>query len=216
MADERCPLCMEKLKHGECASCGYKLPDEENLSAIYDAEPAEYYEPEPVREITPEIQMEEIYPYREEAIPNFKVRDDEGKTVRSRIDLASIDEKKNSNGNPYAMPYPNNNPNVTGGNPNASNGNPNASDGNPYAGYTPEGVPNSGGGSPFANPSVNQSTDTESTSAFMKKYWWLLLLAFMFPIIGIIINSTMKHELKQYKASYLVIIAIVLGFVLPP
>lgn len=198
MADERCPLCMEKLKHGECASCGYKLPDEENLSAIYDAEPAEYYEPEPVREITPEIQMEEIYPYREETeMPKFKVRDDEGKTVRSRIDLASIDKKKNSSDN------------ATGGNPNASNG-------NPYAGYTPEGVPNSSGGSPFANPSVNQSTDTESTSAFMKKYWWLLLLAFMFPIIGIIINSTMKHELKQYKASYLVIIAIVLGFVLPP
>ena len=199
MADERCPLCMEKLKHGECASCGYKLPDEENLSSIYDAEPAEYYEPEPVREITPEIQMEEIYPNREEtAMPKFKVRDDEGKTVRSRIDLASIDKNIKDSSNP------------------TSNGNPNASNGNPYAGYTPEGVPNSGGGSPFANPSVNQSTDTESTSAFMKKYWWLLLLAFMFPIIGIIINSTMKHELKQYKASYLVIIAIVLGFVLPP
>ncbi len=206
MADERCPLCMEKLRNGECASCGYKLPDEENLSSIYDTEPAEFYEPEPVREITPEIQMEEIYPYREEtAIPNFKVRDDEGKTVRSRIDLASIDKNIKDSSNP-----------TSNGNPNASNGNPNASDGNPYAGYTPEGVPNSGGGSPFANPSVNQSTDTESTSAFMKKYWWLLLLAFMFPIIGIIINSTMKHELKQYKASYLVIIAIVLGFVLPP
>ncbi len=207
MADERCPLCMEKLKHGECASCGYKLPDEENLSAIYDAEPAEYYEPEPVREITPEIQMEEIYPYREEtAIPNFKVRDDEGKTVRSRIDLASIDEKKNSNYNPYAMPYPNNNPNATGDNPNASNG-------NPYAGYTPEGVPNSSGGSPFANPSVNQSADTESASAFWKKYWWLVLLSFFIPIVGIILYSTMKSELKQYKASYIMIIAIVLGFI---
>ena len=192
MADERCPLCMEKLKHGECASCGYKLPDEENLSAIYDAEPAEYYEPEPVREITPEIQMEEIYPNREETeMPKFKVRDDEGKTVRSRIDLASIDKNINDSSNP-------------------------TSNGNPYAGYTPEGVPNSGGGSPFANPSVNQSTDTESTSAFMKKYWWLLLLAFMFPIIGIILNATMKNELKLYKASYFVIIAIVLGFIIPP
>lgn len=207
MADERCPLCMEKLRNGECASCGYKLPDEENLSAIYDAEPAEYYEPEPVREITPEIQMEEIYPNREEtAIPNFKVRDDNGKTVISRIDLASIDEKKNGNGNPYAMPYPNNNPNATGSNPNASNG-------NPYAGYTPEGVPNSSGGSPFANPSVNQSADTESASAFWKKYWWLVLLSFFIPIIGIILYSTMKSELKQYKASYIMIIAIVLGFI---
>ncbi len=214
MADERCPLCMEKLRGGECSSCGYRLPDEENISSIYDAEPVEYAEPAPIREITPEIQMEEIYPNREEtAIPKFKVRDDEGKTVRSRIDLASIDEKKNSNGNPYAIPYPNNNPNATGGNPNAMGSNPNASDGNPYAGYTPEGVPNSRGGSPFANPSVNQSVDTESISAFWKKYWWLLLLSFFIPIVGIILYSTMKSELKQYKANYLVIIAIVLGFI---
>ena len=132
----------------------------------------------------------------------FKVRDDKGKTVR--VDLTKPEDKTDNQAN------------GTDSNPYESNGNPNASNGNPYAGYTPEGVPNSSGGSPFANPSVNQSTDTESTSAFMKKYWWLLLLAFMFPIIGIIINSTMKHELKQYKASYLVIIAIVLGFVLPP
>ncbi|MBQ8787850.1 MAG: hypothetical protein IJZ61_09480 [Oscillospiraceae bacterium] len=133
MADERCPLCMEKLKHGECASCGYKLPDEEDISAVYNYEPEDYPQPEPaIREITP------------------------------------------------------------------------------------EGVPNKSTGSPFANPSVNQSVDTESTAAFMKKYWWLLLLSLFIPIVGIILNSTMRHELKQYKASYLVIIAILLGFFLPP
>jgi len=188
LADNRCPLCMEKLKNGECLSCGYKLPDEENISSVYDYEPAEYPEPEPViREITPEVQMEEIYPNRDSAL-KFKVRDDEGKTVKVDLDKPrdnTANETKTTNSNPYA-------------------------------GYTPEGVPNQSVGSPFANPSANQTVDTDSTSAFMKKFWWLLLLSFMFPIIGIILNSTMKNELKQYKASYFVIIAIVLGFVLPP
>ncbi|MBQ3160977.1 MAG: hypothetical protein IJC04_02495 [Oscillospiraceae bacterium] len=202
MADERCPLCMEKLRGGECASCGYKLPDEENISSIYDYEPAEYPEPEPaIREITPEVQMEEIYPNRAET-PMFKVRDDEGHTVRSRIDLTKPNEKPADN--PYANPY------ASDGNPNASNSNS-----NPYAGYTPEGVPNKSG-SPFANQSVYSSVDTDSTSEFWKKYWWLLLLSFFMPVIGIILNATMKNELKQYKASYLVIVAIVLGFIIPP
>lgn len=193
MADNRCPLCMEKLKHGECASCGYKLPDEENISSIYSTEPMEYPEPEPIREITPEVQMEEIYPDRQ---MKFKVRDDDGKTVRTtgKVDLGKKPEVDT----------------------NASDGNPNASNGNPYAGYTPEGIPNKSSGSPFANQSVYTSVDTESTSAFFKKYWWLLLLSFFMPIIGIILNATMKNELKLYKASYFVIIAIVLGFIIPP
>lgn len=209
MADNRCPLCMEKLKHGECASCGYKLPDEENISSIYSTEPMEYPEPEPIREIIPEVQMEEIYPDRQ---MKFKVRDDDGKTVRTtgKIDL---NKKSEADANPYAS---NGNPYASNGNPDASNGNPYASDGNPYAGYTPEGVPNKSSGSPFANQSVYTSVDTESTSAFFKKYWWLLLLSFFMPIIGIILNATMKNELKLYKANYLVIIAIVLGFIIPP
>lgn len=209
MADNRCPLCMEKLKHGECASCGYRLPDEENISSIYSTEPVSQPEPEPIREIIPEVQMEEIYPDRQ---MRFKVRDDEGKTVRSdvKVDLNKKPETVTS------FSTSDDNSDASDGNPNASNGNPNASDGNPYAGYTPDGVPNKSNGSPFANQSVYSSVDTESTSAFFKKYWWLLLLSFFMPIIGIILNATMKNELKLYKANYLVIIAIVLGFIIPP
>lgn len=198
MADERCPLCMERLKNGECSSCGYRLPDEENISSIYDAEPIEYAEPEPIREITPEIQMEEIYPNREEtAVPKFKVRTDEGKTVRTNYsgDTSGTWNKPETEKRGFTE----------------SNQRTNA---NPYSGYTPEGVPNKSGGSPFANPSANQSVDTESTSAFWKKYWWLVLLSFFIPIAGIIAYSVMKSELKQYKASYIIIIAIVVGFIL--
>ncbi len=201
MADNRCPLCMEKLKHGECASCGYKLPDEENISSIYNTEPVSQPEPEPIREITPEIQMEEIYPNRDSAL-KFKVRDDKGKTVR--VDLTKPEDKTDNQAN------------GTDSNPYESNGNPNASDGNPYAGYTPEGVPNKSGGSPFANQSVYSPVDTESTSAFMKRYWWLLLLSFFMPIIGAIVYASMKNEVNQYKAKHFVIIAIVLGFIIPP
>ena len=194
MADNRCPLCMERLKNGECVSCGYKLPDEENISSIYDAEPVSYPEPEAIREITPEIQMEEIYPNRQE-MPKFKVRDDDGKTVKVAINKPQANTANQTN---------------------TTDSNPDASSGNPYAGYTPEGVPNKSSGSPFANPSVYSSVETESVSAFLKRYWWLLLLSFLAPIVGIILNSTMKNDLKNYKAGYLVIIAIVLGFILPP
>lgn len=200
MADERCPLCMEKLKHGECASCGYTLPNENNISSIYDAEPEEYAESEPIREITPEIQMEEIYPNRQET-PKFKVRTDEGKTVRTDygFDTAGTWNKPEAKEKSFAE----------------SNQRTN---GNPYSGYTPEGIPNKSGGSPFANPSVNSGSaaDTETVAGFVKKYWWLLLLTFFIPIVGIILYSTMKNELKQYKAHYLVIVAIVLSFILPP
>ncbi len=197
MADNRCPLCMEKLNGGECLSCGFRLPDEEAISAIYDGEPSEQFQPEPaIREITPEIQMEEIYPNRSE--PKFKVRDDEGRTVRTDV---KADLKKNKNAT------------------NESNGNPYASNGNPYAGYTPDGA-NGNTKSPFANPSANTVADTETASGFIKKYWWLLLIALFVPapvgsIVAIILNSAMKSELKQYKASYLLVLAIIIGFILP-
>ncbi|MBQ8176184.1 MAG: hypothetical protein IJ035_03990 [Oscillospiraceae bacterium] len=202
MADERCPLCMEKLKNGECASCGYTLPNEDNISSIYDAEPAEYAEPEPIREITPEVQMEEIYPNREEtAVPKFKVRTDEGKTVRTNYSADTSGTWNKPEAKEKSFTESNQSTN-----------------GNPYSGYTPEGIPNKSGGSPFANPSAysNSSVDTDSNSAFLKKYWWLLLIAFLAPIPAVIIYSVMKSEISKYKAKHLLIIAIVLGFVLPP
>lgn len=83
MAAEKCPLCQSRLKNGECESCGYRIPNEDNISAYYNYDPSDYPQEQPaVREITPEVQMEEIYPGRPEPI-DFKVRNDEGKTVKS-------------------------------------------------------------------------------------------------------------------------------------
>ena len=100
MAAERCPLCQSKLKNGECESCGYKLPDEGGISAYYNYDPSDYPQEQPaVREITPEHQMEEIYPNRPEPI-DFKVRNDEGKTVNSPYNQ---NKAYNQNNNGYGQ-----------------------------------------------------------------------------------------------------------------
>lgn len=72
----KCPLCGEELAGNSCAVCGYALPDEEKLSALYDLEPdTGNSEEQPVREITPVHLTEEIYPNRPartEVIPEAK------------------------------------------------------------------------------------------------------------------------------------------------
>lgn len=80
VAAEKCPLCQSRLNNGECESCGYKLPDENDIKALYNYAPSDYPQEQPaVREITPEYQMEEIYPNRPEPI-DFKIRNDEENT----------------------------------------------------------------------------------------------------------------------------------------
>ena len=87
MPKKTCPLCGGKLKNNYCESCGYDVPDDDDLSALYDMNPENDAFGEVVREITPEVQAEEIYPNRPAGFdtayeqPKFKVRDNEGKTV---------------------------------------------------------------------------------------------------------------------------------------
>lgn len=198
---EKCPLCSERLVNGECRSCGYTLPDMDNLSSLYDYEPDNYPQEEPaIREIIPDIEMEEIYPNRPEP-PKFKVRDESGKTVVTDNHKVSLDKPERNTYN--------------------NSGNQNKENGNPYAGYTP-GTDNQNGQSPFqmpqspfANPSANTPINSESLQAFMQKYWWLVLLSFLFPILGIILYSTMKNELSTYKYSWLVWVAALVKIFLP-
>ena len=189
MASNNCPLCMGKLTNGEFLSCGYKLPDEEALSAVYNYDPSDYPQQQPeMREITPDVQMEEIYPNRPE--PIFKVRDDEGKTVQGEYNAA-----QNTNA--------------------AANENPYASNGNPYA--------DNGSFKPYINPNAQIPTPANTSnnsgsefSEFMKKNWWLLLLSFFLPVIGLIIFLTDKNDLKNNKYKWLILAAVVAGFIIPP
>lgn len=72
----KCPLCGEELAGKACAVCGYVLPDEEKLTALYDLDPDECHSEElPVREITPVHLTDEIYPnrpVRSEVVPEAK------------------------------------------------------------------------------------------------------------------------------------------------
>lgn len=72
----KCPLCGEELSGNSCIVCGYVLPDEEKLTALYDLAPDECHSEElSVREITPVHLTEEIYPNRSmgsEVMPEAK------------------------------------------------------------------------------------------------------------------------------------------------
>ncbi|MDE5860237.1 MAG: hypothetical protein K2H23_07660, partial [Oscillospiraceae bacterium] len=61
---EKCPLCGGVLAGDICESCGYALPRDEELAALYNLDPIDYPHEAPVREIIPEHISEEIYQNR--------------------------------------------------------------------------------------------------------------------------------------------------------
>lgn len=203
MPKKNCPLCGGKLKNNYCESCGYDVPDDdEDLSAIYDMDPENDAFGEVIREITPEVQAEEIYPNRPAGFdtayeqPKFKVRDEEGKTVHQNY----------QNQSPPPSPFAGQNANNGGayGTP------PNAGAQNNGGNYVPP-------PSPFANRwnGSGQPKQYATAGDFVKDYWWMLLLSFLIPIVGIILLATIGKSIDQ-KYRGIVIAAIVLGFILPP
>ena len=71
---ERCPLCGGALAENTCESCGYALPQDEELAALYNLDPADYPQENTVREIIPEHISEEIYPNRERTVVKVRRR----------------------------------------------------------------------------------------------------------------------------------------------
>lgn len=214
MAAKRCPLCGGNVKDNYCDSCGYSLPDEEDISALYNYDPTDYPQEEPaIREITPEHITEEIYPNRPEPF-EFKV-------------MENTDEPKKDT--PFVNPYANQNNGASGTSwAGGANGTANQSGGqtrgqSPYAQPYINNIPpqnnqqqnqnpyaNNGNFNPYTNPNTGSASFEES----LKKYWWMLLLSFLVPVVGIVMLAMRKDVDKSFRN--VVIAAIILGFILPP
>lgn len=214
MAAKRCPLCGGNVKDNYCDSCGYSLPDEEDISALYNYDPTDYPQEQPaIREITPKHITEEIFPNRPEPF-EFKVKE-------------NTDEPKKDT--PFANPYANQNNGASGTSwAGGANGTANQSGGqtrgqSPYAQPYINNIPpqnnqqqnqnpyaNNGNFNPYTNPNTGSASFEES----LKKYWWMLLLSFLVPVVGIVMLAMRKDVDKSFRN--VVIAAIILGFILPP
>lgn len=78
MALDRCPLCGDKLLHGECIGCGYRPPDEDRLSAPYNLDPEDdrpnAFEPSSEKYSMPKVNTAVTYaePEPKRNIPEIK------------------------------------------------------------------------------------------------------------------------------------------------
>lgn len=203
MAKKTCPLCGGKLKNNYCDSCGYDVPEDDDLSAVYDMEPENDAFGEQVREITPDVQTEEIYPNREP--PRFKVRDEDGRTVQQNY----------QNPPPYA-----NNGNYGGqaqGTAGQYSGNAGTPPPSPYAnngtGYQPP-------PSPFASgTSGGQQTFADEVKEFAQKYWWVWLLLFLLPwwmCIIAFVSLCKNNSVIGQKYRRVLVLSFVAALILPP
>lgn len=218
MAAKRCPLCGGNVKDNYCDSCGYSLPDEEDISALYNYDPSDYPQEEPaIREITPKHITEEIFPNRPEPF-KFEVREDpktkndnpkdspflnpyagqnNGASGTSRAGGANGTQNQSGRQaggqSPYAQPYLNNVP---------PQNNPQQNQ-NPYA--------NNGNFKPYAN--ANQPAG--SFGDFLKKYWLLAVVSFFAPFFGIVWLCIDNKAIDKKYRGYIIAL-IILGFILPP
>lgn len=214
MPKKTCPLCGGKLKNNYCESCGYDVPDDdEGLSAIYDMDPENDAFGEQVREIIPEVQAEEIYPNRPAGFdtayeqPQFKVRDEEGKTVHQNY----------QNQTPPPPPFAGQNAN------NGAYGTPpNAGAQNNGGNYVPPPSPfaNNGTGSPPPSPFANggQQAFADDVKEFAKRYWWAWVLLFLLPwwLCIIVFLVFTRNAVIEPKYRRIFVLSFIAALILPP
>ncbi len=218
---ERCPLCQGKLQNGECVSCGYRIPDEDDISALYNYDPSDYPQPEEehIREIIPDVQMEEIYPDRPDPI-DIKVRNDQGKTIGQNGNFSygqqgQYGQPLNGQGSPYYQ----------GGNSRyqqqgqygqQGQGTPYYRTGNTFRQYGQAGQygRNTGqggyysGGQQSGNNSSNFFTDA---GEFCSKYFWLIICTIAIPFFGFLICLSflkLNTTEQKYKKFLMILLAI--------
>lgn len=185
LAQHRCPLCGGRILHGECAGCGYRLPDEDRLSAPYNLDP----EAKAVRPYT----EQDGAPVRERSAPNIP-----------NIKVVPTQTQFND---PYA---PNNQNNAPAQNPQQNQPNNQQGWQNPYN-YNPAQRPT---GCPV-NPTYSQNSQKQSgILAALIVLLMLTLFAPFFGVVGLILNGSFGSKLNvgtRKIFTVLFIIAIVLS-----
>lgn len=188
--------------HGECADCGYRLPDEDRLSAPYNLDPEddrpEAFAPAPEKYEMPEAKAVRPYteqdgtPVKERSAPNIP-----------NIKVAPTQTQFN---NPYA---PNNQNNVPAQNVQPAQQNQQGWQ-NPYN-YNPVQRPTGG------NTNWNSSQNSQKQSGILAALIVLLMLTLFAPffgVVGLILNGSFGSKLNvgtRKIFTVLFIIAIVLS-----
>lgn len=113
MAQNKCPLCGDRLLHGECIGCGYRLPDEDRLSVPYNLDPEDdrpnAFEASSEKYSMPKVNTAVTYAEPERNIPEIKPAPTE-----------NLPQKQSS----WQNPYGNRSPKVQQGNNNQKWQNP--------------------------------------------------------------------------------------------
>lgn len=203
LAQHRCPLCGGRILHGECADCGYRLPDEDKLSAPYNLDPEddrpEAFAPAPEKYEMPEAKAVRPYteqdaaPVRERSAPNIP-----------NIKVVPTQTQFND---PYA---PNNQNNAPAQNPQQNQPNNQQGWQNPYN-YNPAQRPTGG------NTNWNSSQNSQKQSGILAALIVLLMLTLFAPffgVVGLILNGSFGSKLNvgtRTIFTVLFIIAIVLS-----
>ena len=191
--------------HGECADCGYRLPDEDKLSAPYNLDPEddrpEAFAPAPEKYEMPEAKA--VRPYTEQDGGNAApVRERSAPNIPN-IKVAPTQTQFN---NPYAT---NNQHNVPAQNAQQAPVNNQQGWQNPYN-YNPVQRPTGG------NTNWNSSQNSQKQGGMLAALIVLLMLTLFAPffgVVGLILNGSFGSKLsagtrKLFTVLFIIAIAL--------
>lgn len=150
MAINKCPLCGSRVLNGTCNECGYSVPDETEISSMYNYDPDDDEFGE--KSAYPRAEVQE-----EDAMPEIRVREEVQRNYQNPY---------NYNRTPNIQTVQKNNIQVQPQKPQQNNA-------NPYANFSPannqqQGTPNFNAAS---NPDPNYSRDLALGIVFAFLFW---------------------------------------------
>lgn len=183
-----CPICGGAVRGGSCLSCGYEIPDESRIAAVYNYDPSDYDPGAAGDEALPEAEMESI---SMESI--------------SADDIAAISSAAAA---PVAAPAVR-----TASPPAADNIKTNAPPATPTAGANPYANFNPAAGSPQDSPVENGSFSVSNMIVhdaveFIKIHGWQIIVAFLLPTAGFIFGAYYIWDFREERKVGSIILAV--------